>query len=194
MRKVKCLLPALAAALLLSSCSGGSGDRDILEEFRESLGTELLFAADIRADYGERVFDCSINYKGDVDAGTMTVSSPELLAGVTVELADSGASLKYGGVEVYTGEILPGGLSPVDAVPLLLGCWSGGLATESVRETLDGEECLAVLFDVDDRVDTRTWIEVRTLLPLRSEITLDGYTVITVDFRDMKISEPQLSS
>lgn len=192
MRAIKSLLPVLAAIILLQSCSGGVEDEDILAEFRDSLGEspEMLFAADIRADYGDRLFDCSVSFSGFVDGGTITVSAPELIAGVTVELRDGGATLEFDGAEVYTGEILPDGMSPVDAIPLILSTWRDGLATETVRETVEGEECLSVLFRVDDRVTSRTWIPVKTLLPLRSEIALDGYTVIGVDFRDMKLQEP----
>ncbi len=146
----------------------------------------LSFAADIRADYGDRVMDFGIDFTGKPEAGVLTVTSPELIAGAQVKLGDGGAALSYSGAEVYTGEILPDGLSPVDAVPVMVSAWGEGLVTETVKERWGDTECLAALFRIDDDVDLRTWFDGAGL-PLHAEFTFDGYTVIATDFYDMKV-------
>ena len=169
--------------LSLAACQKGLSPEDaagaIQEEFRAA--GEVKFSAGIRADYGDRLFDCGVSCSSDDQGGVITVAEPELIAGVTVRFSGDGAALSYDGAEVFTGEILPEGLSPVDAVPLMLRLWREGLVTEAVFEKWGGEECLAALFHVDDRVEARTWFTRDTGLPLRCEIYLDGYTVIGCD-------------
>ncbi len=183
------IIAASAALLALSSCSGGPTPleraRAIEEDFKSAAG--MAFTLDMTADYGERVYDYSLRYEGDAQSGVMTVDSPDSISGVRIMLRDGAASLEYDGVEVFTGEILPEGLSPVDALPVLLGAWSDGSITEAVRESFDGEECVAARFRVSDEVDLRTWFSEKSALPLRAEIYFDGAAVIMCDFYDFKI-------
>ena len=146
----------------------------------------VSFAADIRADYGDRVMDFGVDFSGLPEAGVLTVTSPAIIAGAQVKLGDGGAALSFSGAEVYTGEILPDGLSPVDAVAVMVDTWGEGLVTETVAESWNDTDCLAALFRVDDDVDLRTWFGPDGL-PLHAEFTFDGYTVISADFYDMKV-------
>lgn len=179
----------LAAITVLPSCGGGPGPEELAAQIQESCITarEILFTADVRADYGDRVFDYTLSCAFREDGGTITVAEPEIIAGVTVRFSPDGTTLSCEGAEVFTGEILPEGLSPVDTTPMLLGLWRDGLVTEAVFEKWNGEECLAALFHVSDRVDSRTWFSKNTWLPLRSEVYLDGYTVIGCDFYNVRM-------
>lgn len=178
----------LSALIFLPGCGGGPGPEELAGQVQESFlaSQEILFAADIRADYGDRTCDYSVSFEYGPDGGVMTVAEPAIIAGVTVRFTADGATLSYDGAEVFTGEILPGGMSPVEAVPMLPGLWRDGLVTEAVFEKLNGEECLAVLFRVDERVESRTWFSKDAWLPLRSEVYLDGYTVIGCDFYNVR--------
>ncbi len=158
--------------------------REIQQSFLDAEG--VSFAAGLTADYGDRVMDFGIDFTGRADSGVLTVTSPELIAGAQVKLGDGGAALSYSGAEVYTGELLPDGLSPVDAVPVMVSAWGEGLVTETVKEKWEGVSCLAALFRIDDDVNLRTWFD-EAGLPLHAEFTFDGYTVISADFYDMKV-------
>lgn len=178
----------LTALMALPGCGGGPGPEELAAQIEDSFAqaAQVDFAAHIRADYGDRVYDFTVSCSSGADGGVLTVAEPEIIAGVTVRFSPEGAVLTYDGAEVFTGEILPEGLSPVDAVPMLLGLWRGGLVTEAVFERWDGEECLAALFHVSERVESRTWFSKDTWLPLRSEVYLDGYTVIGCDFYNVR--------
>lgn len=190
MRRIPPFFPVFALLLVLifalSAC-GGPSSGEALEGIRKELSAaSLRFDADIRADYGERVFDFSVAYASSGDGGTLTVTAPEIIAGAQVRYADGGTSLAVGDVEVYTGEILPGGLSPVDAVPVMTNAWTDGLVTETVREKYEGESCVAAIFRIDDDTDLRTWFTEQTGLPAAAEFIFDGHTVITVRFYNVE--------
>ena len=186
---MRVLSVAVSFSLLicLTACSGVSGE-DRMAGIRQSFSdaAAVSFAADVRADYGDRVMDFGLDFTGLPDDGVITVTSPALIAGAQVKLGDGGTALSYSGAEVYTGEILPDGLSPVDAVPVMVSAWREGLITETAKERWGDTDCLAVIFRVDDDVDLRTWFDVEGL-PLHAEFTFDGCTVITADFYDMKV-------
>lgn len=172
----------------LPGCGGGPDPEELAAQIEESFdaASKVQFAAKIRADYGDRVYDFTVSCSSDAEGGILTVAEPEIIAGVTLRFSPEGEVLGYEGAEVFTGEILPEGLSPADAVPMLLGLWRGGLVTEADFEKWDGEECLAALYHVSDRVESRTWFSKNTWLPLRSEVYLDGYTVIGCDFYNVR--------
>ena len=179
----------LSVFLLICLCScSKAGEEDRIKEIQQSFldAAGVSFAADLTADYGDRVMDFGIDFTGSDDNGVLTVTSPESIAGAQVKLGDGGATLSYSGAEVYTGELLPDGLSPVDAVPVMVFAWGAGLVTETVKEKWNGESCLAALFRIDDDVNLRTWFD-EAGLPLHAEFTFDGYTVISTDFYDMKV-------
>lgn len=186
--RISRLFPCFLAILALSGCGGGPGPEELAAQIEASYAqaAQVDFAARIRADYGDRVYDFTVSCSSGADGGVLTVAEPEIIAGVTVRFSSDGATLAYDGAEVFTGEILPEGLSPVDAVPMLLDLWRDGLVTEAVFEKRDGEECLAALFHVNERVESRTWFSKNTWLPLRSEVYLDGYTVIGCDFYNVR--------
>lgn len=175
--------------LTLTSCApGGQTPEEAAEAIRAELSAAqtIQFTADISADYGDRVYSFGVSAVWQGDEGVITLSKPDIIAGVTVKLAEGGSTLSWSGAEVYTGEILPDGLSPVDAVPALLNVWREGLVTEAVRETLGDQDCLSVLHMVTDQVNARTWFTEATGLPLRAELIFDGCTVITCDFYNVK--------
>lgn len=180
-------LCALTAAILfISSCSGGVSPEAEVDGFMESIGnaSEVIFTADITADYGVHVFDYGVRCELGAGGGAIEILSPENIAGTRVLVGDGGATLEYEGAEVFTGEIMPEGLSPVDALPMLVELWSGGLVTEAVREGFEGEDCVAALYRVSDESDMRTWFSKKSGLPLRAEVYFDGCTVLFFNFYD----------
>lgn len=183
------IISAILLSLLLPSCAAGGEDEELAKTIQDEFqnAQSVYFSSDIRADYGQRVFDFGVTYSGSAGKGTLTVTEPEIIAGVAVDISDGGATLEYDGAEVYTGEILPDGLSPVDAPPMLLKAWSEGLITETVSEDWEGSDCLAALFRIDERTDMRTWFDEKTSLPLHAEVYFDGYMVLSFNFFDVKV-------
>ena len=183
----KALLCALTTALALSSlvsCSGAPAPKERLQEIQDDLSSVQQFSlvASVRADYGEHVYDFRLNYQGDSENGTITIIEPESVAGAQLDIEDGSTSISYDGARIYTGEILPDGLSPADCLPAMLSAFREGMAFEVSSEDWEGTSCLRAAFTLSDDTELVAWFDDEAGLPIHSEISHQGYTVIYCDF------------
>ena len=128
--------------------------------------------------------DFSWEKQGDA---VLTVTSPENIAGITARLRDGQTALEYDGIRVETGALNQQGMSPVDAVPVLLDCAREGFIAECGLETEDETQLLHIICrDPEGTAGTgqecSLWVEADTFALLRGEIAQDGFTVIRCTF------------
>ncbi len=182
------ILLCLSLAVLLCGCAA-AGNRE-KEEFLR-LRTELIareevsLRAELTADYGERVYTYVLEYRGSGSRGTLRVEEPAEIRGVEALLEDGRVTLQYDGAVLDTGAIA-GNLSPLQLFPLLVQTWKSGSVRECWRESLDGADCLAVLFDLteagEDTLLCRSWFSRDSLQPLQAELEADGRTLLRCRF------------
>lgn len=187
MRRV--LLPALMISLaLLSGCAGSEGWEEHFNQARQELSeaSKLSFTAEITADMGETVFECTLACVKDGEGTEMTVLSPELAQGVVVRSGDGGASLSYDGLELYVGET--GGVTPVGAVPVLTGALLGGYAESFYAEPYEDTPALVARVYIDEDTHALIWLEEEGLTPLYAELVQDGTAAVRCRFSDFQIS------
>ncbi|MDR1588703.1 MAG: hypothetical protein LBS51_00735 [Oscillospiraceae bacterium] len=183
---------ALTALTLLfaASCSERAKpetlEAGIKDVFRGAESVETT--ADITADYGDGVFSFSVKYTGSADMGTVEILEPERIAGITARVVFPECSLEYDGLSLEAGALTGDGLSPVQALPALLGQWTDGYAELMSFELLDGIDALAVETRITEDSSQRTWFDAETLLPMRSEIYGDGRMVIVCEIESIEIS------
>lgn len=122
----KLLTCVLMMTLLLSGCkAGGSGESPeelagtIREEYQNMAGWSA--AADLTVDYGDKVFDFTMDVQWRRDGETvLTVTAPELLSGITARVAEKETVLEYDGAGLSLGALDGDGLTPVSAVTALM--------------------------------------------------------------------------
>jgi len=90
-------------------------------------------------------------------------------------------------IRVETGALNQQGMSPVDAVPVLLDCAREGFIAECGLETEDETQLLHIICrDPEGTAGTgqecSLWFEADTFALLRGEIAQDGFTVIRCTF------------
>ena len=183
----KAWLCALMTALVVSSlaaCSGKASPQEALQEIQNGFSSsqQLSLSAAVTADYGQRVYDFYLEYQQEGENGIITIREPESISGTIVEIDGGVSQLVFDGASVYTGEILPDGLSPVDCMPIMTSSWSQSTADQVFYENWNGTQCLLAISTVDDDTYLSTWFDVSSCLPLHSEISYQGYTVIFCDF------------
>ena len=171
---------------VLPSCSVGEGQSDaerIREKYSACGGVKMNMT--LTADYGERVYEFKARFSGTGKSGTLEILAPENIKGLTVAFTEEGGRLEADGVSFDTGALFGNGLSPAEAAPLMLSAWESGYAFERASETVSGEAAAALTFDLDNGAILKTWFDRKTLLPIKAEISENGYTVLTAVFGDV---------
>lgn len=137
--------------LSLSACGGAEGGNraeqlalDIRGEYLEMGGCTA--SLELTADYGQRVYTYGIglNYASEGET-TLTITAPENIAGVTARILEGETALEYDGMRVETGPLDDSGMSPVDAVPVLMDYVQEGFIAECGMEAQGESEVLRVV-------------------------------------------------
>lgn len=178
----------ILSILLLSSC-GGAEETNQAEELAltirgEYLALESLSAqVDITADYGERVYDFSLTAAVNGEETVLTLVQPEWAAGLTARITGEGGALEYDGLMLETGPLDQDGLSPMSALPELLGAARSGYMAQCTLE--EGEDGALVRVECADPDQTpgegreiTLWFTPDTHALVRGEISVDGLRVI----------------
>ena len=147
-------------------------------------GCEL--SADITAEYGEQVFDFSVDARWMREGETVvTITQPELVAGITARIREGETVLEYDGVGFSLGTLDESGLTPMSAIPGLLESISDGyMARCSFVGEGDGRRLAVQFRDPDAGAGTGTETEM-LFDPVsgglcRGEISVDGVRRLTV--------------
>ena len=185
----------IALALLLSACGGGESDCD---ELALSMRTHYLSAlsctarAEITADYGDRVYQYEAALSGNGLEGRMEITAPEEIAGLCILWGEGAGAMEYDGALLTTGALSPDGLSPADAMPLILESCCRGSMLDSCLEELGEQSALRVGLanpdlpeDAGSRVDV--WVKPDDFTMLRAEVSSQGSTVVTLDFSEFTL-------
>ena len=193
MRRRMMCVPMMILLLTLTAC-GGSGEGSQAEQLALEIRGEYLdmtacnATMDVTADYGQRVYDYTIEaaYVKDGET-TLTVTAPEIIAGVTARLSKDSTVLEYDGVCWETGALNPDGMSPVDAIPALLAYAREGFIAECGMETVNETELLRIVCRDPEGTagageECSLWFAPDTHALLRGELSQDGYTVIQCVF------------
>ena len=139
-------LGALMITLLLelSACGEGSESAGLDARFRQYYAalTSFTARAQVTADYGERVYQYELAMSGDLTQGSLEVLSPENIAGAGFSWAEGGGSMSYEGVSLETGALSEDGLSPADAMPMILETLATGRQISTGEQKLDGEDTI----------------------------------------------------
>lgn len=185
--------------LLLPACgeesSQSKADRMALELRSEYLAmTACAGRADLTVDYGQRVYDFTVDFSHDAQAGTeLVLAAPENIAGVRVRIAAGETFLEYDDLSLETGILSDDGLSPVSALPFLFRELTEGYIAECAFEPLGETETLRLICrDPEGQpgsgTETSLWFDAETHLPLQAEIAVDGFTVIRCVLSDFSCS------
>ncbi len=177
MKKVIALLMAI---FFLTGCSSADTAQDGLLQMRKDLESKACqFQADVRADFGEYIYDFSLNCQFDT-AGTMTFSviAPESISGISGTVSSAGGKLTFDGTALGFPLLADGELSPVTGPWLFMkGLRNGYLASwaqqgEGIRLTID---------DSFENAPMQMRVNLNhQMAPVSAEILWDGRSILSV--------------
>ena len=188
----------ISLCLALTACGGGAGISpaeqlalDIRGELLETAGCTAQL--ELTADYGQRVYTYGIDLSWQREGETvLTITAPENVAGITARILEGETALEYDGMRVETGPLDGSGMSPVDAVPVLLDYAEGGFIAACGMETLEEQEVLRVDCREPEAAagtgrECSLWFDPSTHALLRGELSQDGFTVIQCVFTEFQM-------
>ncbi|MCD8382823.1 MAG: hypothetical protein LUC30_07915 [Clostridiales bacterium] len=197
MRHNRGALMILPIVLLLSGCGLlGQSTEAKAQALRAAYQAMAGFRAEaeITADYGDRAYAYTVTLSGDADEGTMTVTAPASIAGTGAAWSGGSASLEYEGISLETGPLSPDGLSPADAMPVILAACQSGSVVESGSPAWgeDGESLYLLLQNpktADGESRVAVWADPETYALRQADILWEENRVISVTFSSFTLEE-----
>ena len=119
----------LLLTLALCGCGSGESGTDLALTLRtDFIAMEgCAGTMDVTADYGERVYEYTVEFSGNQTQGLdLVLTTPESVAGITAHVAQGQTALEFDGLVLETGPLNEVGLSPLDALPAFLTAFLGG--------------------------------------------------------------------
>lgn len=189
MRKVFSLCVLMMILLPLSSCFGGGEGQKALDAALTLRGeylamTDFSTQVQLLADYGQRVYNYTLDVSATEEETILTVTAPELIAGVSARIRPEMSFLEYDDISIETGVLNEEGLTPISAVPAMLEAVRGAYITSC---SFDDSGLLQVYYgDPDVPLGTGTeytlWFQSGTGDLVQGEISVDGRRCIQCTF------------
>lgn len=199
----KALSCVLMMTLLLAGCKAGGSGEESADSAAARLRAEYLAltgwsaTVDITAEYGEKVYDFTVNAQWRREGETvLTVTAPELLAGITARIAEGETVLEYDGAGISLGLLDGDGLTPVSAVPALMDAVLTGYMAET-DWTGEGENRQLKIVCRDPDLSPQEGTELTMYFDADShaltlaEASVEGVTVVTARFTDFTMEMNQ---
>ena len=185
-RSMACVL---MMTLLLSACKAGPAAETpeeaalaLREEYQALAGWSA--AVDVSVCYSDTVYDFTLDAQWRREGETvLTVTAPELLAGITARVAQGETVLEYDGAGLSLGLLDGAGLTPVSAVTALMEQIERGYMAKCAWSG-DNEQYLQISFqdpELEVNVGTRFLLtfDRNSHALLSAEVSVAGETVLT---------------
>ncbi len=149
----------------------------------------------ILSDFGQSALEYHVDYEyNKEDNDLLTVTAPESISGVQVEIAGQQAgtfTLRYQDAALEFGADAVSGLTPVDAIADLMYDLCTGEPTEVGKDTLDGVQTVSLHYetvDIQPEIAKTVWISPDTMTPLYAELYCAGEKRLTLFFEQFEQS------
>lgn len=180
-------LALFCLAVFFTGCSAES-ELEQAMDFRDRLlsGNGCSFEASVTADYGDELYEFSMDCKGD-NLGNVEfcVTGPESIAGITGTASEAGGALTFDETALQFDLMAEDTLSPVSAPWVFLKTLRSGYIVSACYE----EELLHLSIDDsfdDDALRLDIWLD-ENRKPIRGEILHDGMRILTLAVTNFQI-------
>ncbi len=186
------LAPVLMILLLLCSCARESkSGADAIRDHYRALES-ASYAVTQRTDFGDRVMDFKLIYKYSASSGdAFELLEPEALRGIKATLGGEGAKIEFEGMLLELGKLPGTGLSPLEALPFMVGQWREGYVTSEGKEKLDDIPCKRLTYKTAQggvSVEHHAWFRESDCSPARAELFFDGTLTVSCEFEPSEAS------
>ena len=187
----KALLFALMLMLLLTACGGGEETNAVTQLQQQYAAVKsATMEAEIICHYDDEVRSYTLLCAYTPERSTITVLSPENLAGISAQVENGTLTLRYDDISLDAGTYSAAAVSPVMALPKLMEAAAWGYPAQQGEEMQGERLCIRLGCDLNDEPGTvyTTWFDRETLLPLRSEICMDGVLLFEINWSRFEVT------
>lgn len=181
------------AALLLSGCA--AQDNGYAEKLQQTYTQLDGFTAQVKilSDLGQSTLEYSGHFAYNRE-GTdiLTLEAPEAVAGIQISVSGiqgENLTVQYADTVLDSGQPARTGLTPADAIPLLLDAVRLDAPLETWEESVGGTKMVAARYETEDaygRIMRQVWFSRDSLRPAYAELYADGERVLQVFFREFE--------
>lgn len=183
MKKLLCVVTVCALLTLLCAC--GESVKQGYESFCGGLAEKRVgFTAEVRAEYEDRRFDCTLSCAEEDGGCVVTVLKPESVAGVRVHVGENRSTVEFDGASLDTGALDKFGLTPLTGMEAILSALRAGHADTFWSE----DEAPVVQLDPTDELTVTLWFDGGFTAPIRAELASGGRTVLFCELRDFSVT------
>ena len=194
----KALSCVLMIALLLSGCqAGGAGESPeeaalaLREEYQALSGWSA--SVDVSVCYSQAVYGFTLDARWQREGETvLTVTAPDLLAGITARIAKGETVLEYDGAGLSLGLLDGSGLTPVSAVTAIMAQIEQGYMAKCAWAGENGELLQISFQDPEREPNTGTQFlltfDRASQALLSAEVSTAGETVLTAQIKNFTAS------
>lgn len=189
MRKALILAPMLL--LLLTACGAGEETNETAQLQQQYAAVEsATMEAEIVCHYDDEIRKYTLLCAYTPERSTVTVLSPESIAGISAQVENGTLTLSYDDISLDAGTYSAAAVSPVVALPKLMEAAAWGYPAEQSEEMLGERTCIRLGCDLSDEPGTlyTTWFDAQSLLPLRSEISVDGTLLFEITWSRFEVT------
>ncbi len=184
----------LTLTLALAGCSAGQEERP--EQLAAQIRGEYLSLSgwtgqvEVTAHYDQQVYQFTLDAVWSREGETvLTVTAPELLAGVTARIQAGEGRLEYDGAGLSIGALDDQGLTPIAAVPALMEQLGEGYIARCDWQEGDGGRQLYLQCRDPERAEGEgtqyeLWLDPDTHALEQAEVSVDGTTRLSLVFSD----------
>ena len=187
----KATLFALTLICLLTAC--GEQEKHLVTQLQQEYAAvgKATVEADLICHYEDEIREYTLLCAYTPGKSTVTVLAPENLSGISATVEGGMLTLSYDDISLDAGTYSAASISPVVALPKLLEAAAWGYPMEQSEECVGERNCIRLGCDLSGAPETMytTWFDKETLLPLRSEIAVDGVMVYEIIWSRFEVIE-----
>lgn len=174
---------------LLCACSGGQKE-DALQtamDFRAALlnAASYSFKAEVTADYGERVYEFSMDCVCSGGTTNITVTKPDTISGITAQVTNASGEVTFDGTALDFGTLADGNIVPLAVPAVAADSWTSAYIASAGKE----KDALRVHYERgydDAQLLVDTWFSLKNNLPIYAEVCYNDSCILQMRLSDFQ--------
>lgn len=175
--------------LLLCGCSGKQGESTLQSaiDFRAALlnASSCSFSAQVTADYGDRVYEFSMDCVCTGGVTDITVTQPETISGITAQIANDTGAVTFDGTSLDFGTLANGNIVPLAVPAVVADSWTSAYIASAGVE----EDAYRVRYErgyEDGQLLVDTWFSLEKNIPIYAEVCYNDNCILQMKLSDFQ--------